>query len=70
MRIKPILYGAFLFLAMEAWATILNITEAARPDLFSLFLQAKPWLIIGVTLLLGMLAAIVPPEWWEEKLLR
>ena len=62
---KSILYGTLIYLAFEAFTTLLWIAEVARPDLYLAYLQVNPWLVIGGTLGIAVMAVTVP---WGEVL--
>ena len=63
---KSVPYGIMLYLAFDAWTTFLRIAEVAKPNLYLAFLQISPWMIMGATLMIAVLAVIVPWDWLEE----
>ena len=59
-------YGILLYLAFDAWTTSLRIAEVAKPDLYLAFLQISPWMITIATLMLAVVAVVIPWDWLEE----
>lgn len=66
--VKTILFGTLLYLAMQGWMVFTEIVQVANEKLFLAIQLTFPWLMIGATLMLAVLAVIIPWDWFEEVL--